>query len=187
MSPGCCSLAGCRILRLDFAASGTPSPYWWGETSRRHSREGGNPQSHGSPIESGTTQPWSVPQQPANPVKVVTGRAAERGQEEDTGARRAPVSGGHERSRLARRRLDRCALIKRSLSARRYQALTDPTAACSIRLTYSQRSPVQRLQMPLATRQPPPAHGWLQRRAFRRPCRCCHPCSAGKGPGRQTE
>ena len=69
----------------------------------------------------------------------------------------------------------------------RRHAVTGPTAACSIRLTYSQRSPVQRLQMPLATRQPPPAHGWLQRHAFRRPCRCCHPCSAGKGPGQQTE
>jgi hypothetical protein len=26
MSPGCTSLTGCRILLLDFAASGTPSP-----------------------------------------------------------------------------------------------------------------------------------------------------------------
>ena len=36
MSPGCSSLTGCRILRLDFAASGAPPPSWPGKTSRRH-------------------------------------------------------------------------------------------------------------------------------------------------------
>ena len=36
MSPGCSSLTGCRILRLDFAASGTPAPSWLGKTSLRH-------------------------------------------------------------------------------------------------------------------------------------------------------
>jgi hypothetical protein len=32
MSPECSSRTACRILRLDFAASGTPVPPWSGET-----------------------------------------------------------------------------------------------------------------------------------------------------------
>ena len=79
MSPGCSSLTGCCILRLDFAASGTPDPPWLGMTLlARNGRQGG----------AGTS-----------------GGARSRGK--DTGARRAAVSGGHERTRLARCRLDR--------------------------------------------------------------------------------
>ena len=85
MSPGCSSRTGCRILRLDFAASGTPAPPWSGKTSLRHapahhSRENGNPGSHGSPLVAGG-------------MTIV--------------ARNGRQGGGHERSRLAWHHLDR--------------------------------------------------------------------------------
>ena len=51
------------------------------------------------------------------------------------GARRAPVSGGHERSRLARRRLDRFAKHQRNHLDRRMTCTIIATKTIAITLT----------------------------------------------------
>ena len=95
MSPGCSSLTGCRILRLDFAASGTPPPPWPGKTGQ-------------SAIEIPKCVNAAVPLLACEGRQGGAGTSGgARSRRKDTGACRAAVSGGHERSRLARRRLDR--------------------------------------------------------------------------------